>query len=604
MTDKKDGPGKGPERSAADGPNPKRPFATIDLKATEVPSATATAKAGDGSQGATAEKIAAASRSSAHAAAAMAAAAQMTSASGKKPAAAASDTIASDGAKGAAARATPAGPMSASQPRSGSGFGRFVSYVVAGIAGGVLALLGQQFLALGLGSDGGRPQATSIGGIAPDHAARLNVLEKQVRERLAASAPTEGQRAADAGNLARLEEMAKQLASVSETQTKIAAAQATLKDDVGKLSGAVGPSGGELVNRIAGLEEQLATMARAASANPESAGRLPQLAQLTGQISDLRAALDTRLQALRKDLIQEIQARTNVSTEAAEAAKAGTKRIDGEVAQMKTDTAKMSERIDLIKAGSDKVEQTLKGLQDEAQSFKTALDGVKTSTSEQIKATAKPTDIALAVTPLATKVTALETSVQSVIKAEEDRKSNAERIVLSLELGNLKRAMDRGHAYAPELAEVKKVAGNRIDVASLEKYQNEGVPSMAELTRNFGTIANAVIDADSQPADGTVVDRLISGAKSVVRVRKTTYSPNDNSAEAVVARMEAALKEQRLQDVIAESQKLSQRALKPAQDWLRKVDARRSVDVALAAIDQALKSSLGAGPASQKGAKQ
>ena len=477
--------------------------------------------------------------------------------------------------------------------------------MAAGIAGGVLALLGLQHLAPSLGLDGGRPQTTSVGGIAPDHAARLNVLEKQVRERLAAPAPADGQRGADAGILTRVEELAKQLASVSEMQTRLATDQALLKDDVGKRAGtANGLSGPELANRIAGLEEQLATMMRAAAANPDSAGRLPQLAQLTGQITDLRTALDTRLQAQRKDLIQEIETRTNVGTETAEAAKAGAKRIDGEVAQIRTESTKLSERVDQLKSGSDKIEQTLKGLQDEAQGLKTALDGLKTNIADQIKTTAKPTDIALAVTPLAAKVTALETSVQSVMKAEEDRKSNAERIVLSLELGNLKRAMDRGHKYAPELAEVKKVAGNRVDLAPLEKFQNEGVPPVAELTRSFGTIANAVIDADSQPADGTVVDRLISGARSVVRVRKTSYNPNDNSAEAVVARMEAALKEQRLQDVVAESQKLSEKAVKPAQDWLRKVDARRSVDVALAAIDQALKSSLGAGPAGQKGAKQ
>jgi hypothetical protein len=297
--------------------------------------------------------------------------------------------------------------------------------------------------------------------------------------------------------------------------------------------------------------------------------------------------------------------RVAASSEAAEAAKAGAQRIDREVAVVRTEAVRATERLDQLKAGSDKLEQTLKSLQDEAANLKSALEGFKTSVAEQMKAAAKPTDIALAVTPLATKITALETSVQGVMKAEEDRKSNAERIVLSLELGNLKRAMDRGQPYAAELAEVRKVAGNRIDLASLEKFQNEGVPPLTELARSFRTLANAIVDADAQPAEGTVVDRLLSGAKSVVRIRKTAHSPGDTSAEAIVARMETALKETRLADVISEAQKLSDRAGKPAQDWLRKVDARRSVESSLSAIDVALKTSLGAGPAAtQKGSKQ
>jgi hypothetical protein len=68
--------------------------------------------------------------------------------------------------------------------------------------------------------------------------------------------------------------------------------------------------------------------------------------------------------------------------------------------------------------------------------------------------------------------------------------------------------------------------------------------------------------------------------------------------------METALKDVRLADVIAEARKLAPKASAPAQDWLKKVDARRTVDAALAEIDAQLKSSLGAGPAAPKGTKQ
>lgn len=624
MNDKKDGPGKGPERAASDNGAAKRPFATIDLKATEVPGAaagTTAAATGTSGQTAAAEKIVAAAQAgksaAANAASAMAAAAASSAAKGSAGAAESKAQTPDTGGRfsgsdsiprtAAAAAARPTVPPVA--PRSGSSFGRFLSHMAAGIAGGLLALLGLQHIGPWLGIDGGQTPPSVVGGLAPDHAARLNVLEKQVRERLAAPAAPDGGRgtAAIESSLARVDEMTKQLAAIGEMQTKLATDQSTLRDEFAKrppAAGQQGTGGDAMSERLAKLEEQISSMANAAAANPQAAGRLPQLAQLTGQVADLKSALDTRLAAQRKDLVQEIETRVGPGTEAAEAAKAGAKRIDGEVAGIKTEAARMTQRLDQLKAGSDKLEQTLKSLQDETQGLKTALEGVKTNVAEQFKSAAKPTDIALAVTPLATKLTSLESSVQSVMKAEEDRKSNAERIVLSLELGNLKRAMDRGQKYAPELAEVKKVAGNRVDTASLEKFQNVGVPPVAELSRSFRTIANAVIDADAQPADGTIVDRLLSGAKSVVRVRKTSHGPNDSSAEAVVARMETALKEQRLGDVMTEAQKLSAKAAAPAQDWLKQVDARRTVDVALAAIDEALKTSLGAGPAGQKGTKQ
>ena len=50
-----------------------------------------------------------------------------------------------------------------------------------------------------------------------------------------------------------------------------------------------------------------------------------------------------------------------------------------------------------------------------------------------------------------TALAELEQKVQTIASNEQSRRQNAERIVLSLELSNLKRALDRGqgHGYAP-----------------------------------------------------------------------------------------------------------------------------------------------------------
>ena len=615
-TDKKDGPGKAPDRAAADSGAAKRPFATIDLKATEVrgsdtKASAATAK--PASTTATPTQVAAAERIVA-AGAALGAAGAVAQAAPAKPQSAVPPVSGKSGQQQAAAAAgatsgkavspapeaaarTAASPVTpAAPPHQGTSVGRFFTHLAAGIAGGLLALVGGQLLAPLLGLDGGRPATTATSGIAPDHAARLNVLEKQVRERLAAAPAVDAARTAPASeaSLVKLDEVTKLVGTLSDAQAKLQAENAALREQVAKQASLV-----DAGDRLVKLEEQLQTMAAAAAADPQRAGRLPQLAQLTGQVADLETQLANRLTALRKDMAQDNEGRVAASIEAGEAAKVGIQRIDKEVAAVRSDTGRLGQRLDQAKTGSDKLEQSLKSLLEEAGNLKTALGGLKTDVDGRIGALARPADVAMAVAPVAAKVAAIETSVQNVMRAEEDRKSNAERIVLSLELGNLKRAMERGSKYAAELAEVRKVAGGRIDIAALERYQNEGVPTLAELQRTFRATANATIDADTEQPDASVVDRLLSGAKTVVRVRKTTHSPEDVSAEAIVGRMEAALKEARLGDVVSEAKKLSTKAARPVQDWLKKVEARQTVEGAIAAIDGQLKSSLGAsGPAS------
>jgi hypothetical protein len=154
--------------------------------------------------------------------------------------------------------------------------------------------------------------------------------------------------------------------------------------------------------------------------------------------------------------------------------------------------------------------------------------------------------------------------------------------------------MDRGDHYAAELDAVRKAAGNTLNLTALERYSREGVPTLAALTRDFRRIANAAIDADAEQTGQSVWDRLLSGARSLVRVRKTGHNADDTSAEAVLGRMEAALKEGRLGEVLAQGAKLPAKAATAADEWLRRAQARYAVDQSLAEIEAALKSSLAA----------
>ena len=388
--------------------------------------------------------------------------------------------------------------------------------------------------------------------------------------------------------IANLEKTTQTIPALTESQHRLVA------ETKAALASAASDAGSpQLIERLGKVEDKLKALADAGANDPNS-GRVEQLAALTGKVSDLETSLATQLAALRANVSKDVEGRVQAATAASEAARAGTQRIDKDVAGVKSDTARLDDRIAAARDASDHVAADLKLVQDETTQLKSAFEGLKTTA-------AKPADIAAAVAPVAERTAALEKSVQQVVQGESARKENAEHVVLALELQNLKRALDSGQKYAAELDEVKKVAGGRLDLTALTRMQDEGVPSLADLTKEFPTAADNAIDAEAEPENASVVDRLWAGAKSVIRVRRIDLKPDDKSTEATIGRMQVTLNDGRLTDVLEAAKDLSPKAQDAARPFLNKVAARVSVDAAVASLETQLKTSISA--ASEQPAK-
>lgn len=568
MTANKNEPDKKPAGSASAQPG-ARPHATLDLKATEV--TPPPAQAGKDQSEKDKPEVADASKAKPAGAAAAAASPATASATASAAAGAKTDKPGS-AAPSASATSRPA-------PR---GYGGFFTHVAAGLVGGVIALLAADMFAGQLGFETNDQ---------PDKAAaleqRLSALEAARNPR---SLPPDlaARLAATETKLGKIEQFDANLDGMSKKQ-------ADFDKNLNELNEKLGTQGGDTQSaaRIAKLEEQLALMQSAAERDPQS-GRLPQLAAITGKLADLESTLSTQLDALRKNVAQDVDARLSSATEAGQAARSGTQRIDRDVATLKAETAEISTGLTALKTDSDRSVAALRTTQEDLKRLKADVD-------TRFASVAKPEDVSSAVSPLSSKLTALQQDVQGVIKSEGDRRTTAERIVLSLELANLKRAIDRGKPYAPELAQTRKVAGDIVDLAPLDRFALDGVPTATDLRQQFKPVAFTIIDADQQPQDGSIVDRLLAGAKSVVRVRRTDHSPDDKSAEAVVGRIETALNEDRLADVLAEAKSLPAPAQDAAREFIAKVEAREAVDRALASVETQLKASLAAAPAETNG---
>ena len=254
---------------AAKSADPKRPHATLDLKAIEVtpprprsdakpaaPAASDQAKAG--------------------------------TAPGSKPA---TTTAAQPAGKGKA-------PQPAPSPSAG--VGAALTHLMAGVIGGAMAWYGVTTL----GPQLGLPVAGDTKAATEALQAKVANLEKSLSEKAAAASGDV------AAKLKAAEEKLARLDGVSKTVTELNAAQAKLAADAKALAGKVAATPGveDAASRIAKLEEQLRLMADAAKGDVQ-AGKLPQLAAIAGSLTNLDERLTHDLAALRKSVNQELEQR-------------------------------------------------------------------------------------------------------------------------------------------------------------------------------------------------------------------------------------------------------------------------------------------------------
>ncbi|HEX5999807.1 MAG TPA: hypothetical protein VFZ16_10490 [Hyphomicrobiaceae bacterium] len=191
------------------------------------------------------------------------------------------------------------------------------------------------------------------------------------------------------------------------------------------------------------------------------------------------------------------------------------------------------------------------------------------------------------------KLAAAEHELQANRKSEKERIGGAQQSLLALQLADLKRALDRGDSFASELDAAKKAAaGGTIDLSGLDHAAASGVPTLQALAQDFRRVADAAVDGEADDPNASALDRLLAGARSVVRVRKTSYDPGDTSLEATLWRMEKALANGDIGEVLAQGKRLPPKAARSAEDWLRKLEARHAADRTVAEAEAVLRASL------------
>jgi hypothetical protein len=180
--------------------------------------------------------------------------------------------------------------------------------------------------------------------------------------------------------------------------------------------------------------------------------------------------------------------------------------------------------------------------------------------------------------PAATERSALEAlanRVTAVERSEKAAESGDRALRLALAATALNNAVERGDAFAAELATAKTLGADAKLVAALEPFARSGVPSAAALARQLSELAPSL---QASGAREGVVARLQVNAEKLIRIRRVD-EPAGSDAAAIVARAEAKVSRSDIAGAVSELAQLPPDARTPAEAWIKSARAR------IAAID-------------------
>ncbi len=371
----------------------------------------------------------------------------------------------------------------------------------------------------------------------------------------------------------------------------------------------------QLKKEIAGLKKQTSDSFAAKEAVQGLSAQLKKLqSETSAKLEGAASAMNDKIQEQVARLSHEVKELNGFIANGAAGEGAA-------VASLKTAQDKLSRQIadlmaaskkttaDLMAVSQKDATQALKGVQDSVADLQKQLLAVKEAPVQlkdlgsQLSSTNSKLDEALAhigkltaeVGKLAAEQKVFEGKVDAltkenaettkVITARLDELEKAlgtasaqERAARAIAIASLRNAVDSGENYEAELAAVEAVLpGDAAELAPLKASAASGIPSSAALIAGFGQVARDMSAVATTSDNDDVVERLFSGAKSLVSIR----TPNENegtSAGDVLGTMEARVSAGDLAGAMQAYAALPEPMQKAGAVWAGHVKARLVAD--------------------------
>ena len=228
-------------------------------------------------------------------------------------------------------------------------------------------------------------------------------------------------------------------------------------------------------------------------------------------------------------------------------------------------------REELLTASSENGEVSTEAVQLEIAALRTELANTKSANAElQSAISSLEADVSRQLETAADSVANL-----GVVNTEAITEADRKRAIAQLGL-----ALQSGYSFADELAVAQSFG---VAVSPALQNAQAGIATLPELIERFEILAHEAIRASAQNGnDGSVVSRVQSFFQSQISVRALEAQEGDDT-NAILSRMNAALRIASLDDVLAEAGGLDESAARVFADWLMQVSNRRD---ALAAFQQ------------------
>jgi len=158
---------------------------------------------------------------------------------------------------------------------------------------------------------------------------------------------------------------------------------------------------------------------------------------------------------------------------------------------------------------------------------------------------------------------------------------------LALAFESLRRAVERGQPYADQLTALKDIAPEGLDLTEFEADAATGIATNAELLSALPGVLNAAYAAIESPENGTFLERVVTNARSVVRIRRIRPSKGESPSQ-VLSRMDAQMKAFNVAGILREAEGLKGGVRDVIQPWKDKAMARRASEGRLDKLGQQL----------------
>jgi len=178
------------------------------------------------------------------------------------------------------------------------------------------------------------------------------------------------------------------------------------------------------------------------------------------------------------------------------------------------------------------------------------------------------------------------------VQASAESEAGAVAIIAS----SLLNKVERGFAYAPELAALASHGVDKSKLAVLEPTATTGVATVRALATQFAALSDSLVAPEPEKTaeeDGSFIDRLLRSASKLVRIRKVGETSAGEGQPAAVARIKAALANGSVEEALAQWNELPDAAKAKSQGFAEALKARLDAVNAARGIEAQAVAALG-----------